>query len=207
MKNLITSTLIAAAAITALSFSPSTASAQTVPSPQLKPASTSITALPAHIGFARIENGKLIAAPNDELRDFAALSTRLGSAINLAPVSPAAMTRIIGAPHTSENKLDEIRMTAAASGQRFVVIYGAGPDAGWNSFGRQALRDTGLTVPAGHELSPKGARKALIVGSFSGTIYATVTSNTQTGGADDLTRRIEAVLSEISADSEPFIAS
>lgn len=209
MKNLLISTLIIAASLAAVSFSPSTASAQTgaAPAPRLKPAATSLTALPAHIAIARIDNGKLVAAPHDELRDFAALSGRIGDAVTFAPISPAALSRDLGANIDSSNKLDEIRMLAAASGHRFAIIYGTGADARWNSFGRMALRDTGLTVPAGQQLSPKGQAKALIVGAYSGTIYATVTSNTRTGGIDDLTRRIEAVLGEISADAEPFIAS
>ncbi len=206
MRNLITSTLIAGATLEALCLSPSVASASEMPSPQLKPA-IATAAGQTDFAIANIKNGKLTAAPFSDLRDFAELSNRSGGMINFAPISPATVDRVIHAPAGSDNTLDEIRMTAAASGQRFVIIYGSGADAEWNSFGRRALRDTGLLIPAGQTLSPKGAFKAMIVGSYTGTVYATVTSNTRTGGADDLTRRIEAVLTEISADAEPFVAA
>jgi len=77
----------------------------------------------------------------------------------------------------TDNKIDEIRMTAASEGLPYVLIYGMGSDAYLNSFGGRAMRDTGLTV-RGNCDSWKGAKaKALLVDSFSGEVLGAVTAN------------------------------
>jgi len=95
-------------------------------------------------------------------------------------------------------------MTAAANGKRFTIIYGYGPDAGDEAVGQFSLDEAGLISTAPTKAPALTTYKAMIVGSYTGTVYATITSDTYTNGIDDLTRRIEAKLGEISADSEPF---
>lgn len=207
MRNLITSTLIAGAALAALTLSPAV-SAQTVPSPSLKPVvAAPIANIAADIAVAKVRDGKLVLAPFAELRDFAELEMRLGDKIGLTPITPDYVSRTIHAPQGSDNAVDEIRMTAAAKAKRYTIIYGFGPDAGTESLGRVDMTQTGLIAPAADKTPARRTYKAVIVGSFTGKVYATVTSDTYTNGVDDLTRRIEAALSEIPSGSEPFIAA
>lgn len=179
-----------------------------VPTPRLKPIPAAAM-VSAPIGFARLDEGRMIAAPFSELRDFAAMSIRMDGAVSLSPVSPTTLNAVSASypagGHESENKLDEIRLAAAAQGQRYVLIYGMGQDAQWNSFGGLALRDTGFVVPAGHQLSPKAKVKALLVGTYSGTVYGTVTSDDMSEGLTDFTHRVEDLLTHIRADDEPVI--
>lgn len=196
------------------------ASAQSgaVPSPRVKPSAFTQAAVSAPIlsasdaiGIARIDQGRLIGAPLYELRDWAGLSARLSSARDnganrFAPITPTAIFNVTAAyamgGRESDNRLDEIRLAAADQNMPYVIIYGAGQDAGWNSFGGQALRDTGLLIPAGHTLSPKGKLKALLVETHSGKVLGTVTSNNARPGEDgalrELTGRIEILLEDLS---------
>jgi len=199
--------LIAVAAIVAFAPSASAAGGD-VPTPRVKPAaySDAVMTAGAKVGIARIEDGRLRAAPFNELRDWASMSTTMDPArISFAPVSPVALARLTPTEVDSDNKIDEIRLAAAQQGMSHVIIYGRESDARWNSFGGMALDSTGLTVPAGHRLSPKGKVKALIVGTYSGTIYGTVTS--QDGESlTELTSRVKTVLGRMGADADLTIA-
>lgn len=191
--------LTAVAAI--IAFAPNASAAEAnVPTPRLKPAPYDDAVMPAgaKVGIARIEEGRLRAAPFNELRDWASMSLTLDPAqISFAPVSPVALARFTPTQFDSSNKIDEIRLAAAEQGMSHVIIYGRESDARWNSFGGMALDNTGLTVPAGHRLSPKGKVKALIVGTYSGTIYGTVTSQDDES-LGELTTRVKTVLSGMS---------
>jgi len=184
------------------------AQSATIPTPRLKPAPNAAM-VSSPIGFARLDQGRMIAAPFSELRDFAALSMRMDGAVTLSPVSPTTLNAVSASyplgGGESTNRFDEIRLAAAAQGQRYVLIYGMGQDAQWNSFGGLALRDTGFVVPVGHQFSPKGKVKALLVGTYSGTVYGTVTSDDMSEGLTDFTRRVEELLTHIRADDEPVI--
>ncbi len=195
--------LIAIAAI--IAFAPNASALEAnVPTPRLKPAPYSDALIPsgAKVGIARIEDGRLRAAPFDELRDWATMSLTINPAqVSFAPVSPIALAKFTPTQIDSSNKIDEIRLAAAEQGMSHVIIYGREGDAQWNSFGGMALDNTGLTVPAGHRLSPKGKVKALIVGTYSGTIYGTVTS--QDGESlTELTTRVKTVLGAMSVTSQ-----
>jgi hypothetical protein len=192
--------------------------ADPIPSPRVKPSAFTQAAqnkiklsAQSKIGFARIQDGRVIGAPLYELRDWAHLSARLSSASDnganrFAPITPTQIFNVTAAYEAggrpSENRLDEIRLAAADHDMDYVIIYGAGRDAGWNSFGGMALRDTGFVIPAGHRLSPKGEFKALIVKTHSGQVVGTVTSNNARPGHDgalgELTHRLERALSDLS---------
>ncbi len=204
MKNLIASTLIAGATLAGLTLLPSPANAQTIPFPQVKPAPAATAQAPMNFAIAKVRKGELARASFSDMRDFAELELRLNGKVDFSPITPDWLDRTIHAPEDASNTIDEIRMTAAANGKRFTIIYGFGPDAGYEAVGRLSMDDAGLISSVSTETSAPTTYKALIVGSYTGTVYATVTSDTWTNGLDDLTRRIEAKLDEISADSEPF---
>lgn len=175
--------------------------ANDIPVPRLKPSPYLELELTQNeaplIGIARIEDGKLVAAPASELLDWVSMDNRvMDNVATFKPLSPVKLASLMPENQSidSDNKIDEIRMAAADSGMRYVIIYGFDRDAAWNSFGRQKLSDTGLYVPAGHKLSAKGKVKALIVGTYSGTIYGTVTSNDLDEGLGNFTKRVEDVV-------------
>ena len=207
MKNLIASTLIAGTTLAGLTMLPPVAGAQTVPSPKLKPSPASVTNMPAEIAIAKVRRGELARASFSDMRDFAELEMRMDGRVDFSPITPDWLDRTIAAPQEASNTIDEIRMTAAANGNRFTIIYGYGPDAGDEAVGRLSLSDAGLISAATTRTSSPTTYKAMIIGSYTGTVYGTVTSDTYTNGLDDLTRRLEAKLSEISTDSEPFVGT
>jgi len=158
--------------------------------------------LSAKIGIARIDKGRLIYAPSVELRDWAFLDNR--SAANFAPVSPAALIQNL--PEVpmngkdSDNKIDEIRMTASDLRMDYVLIYGMGKDAQWGSFGGKAIANTGLSAQD-DKISPRGNAKAILVNTYTGEIYGTITSDKVEFSIGDLTDKVEVMINELSADT------
>ena len=69
-----------------------------------------------------------------------------------------------------------MRITAAAEGFSYVLIYGVGPDASWSSFGGKALRETGLTVHDGCKAWQKAKAKALLVNAYTGEVLGAATA-------------------------------
>jgi len=76
----------------------------------------------------------------------------------------------------TDNKIDEVRITAAAEGYSHVIIYGVGPDASWASFGGKALRETGLTIHDGCDSWQKAKAKALLVNAHTGEVLGAATA-------------------------------
>jgi len=153
------------------------------------------------IGIARLDKGRLIAAPYSELRDWASLDMR--SSITFAPVSPAALIRNIPevpmmGGRDSDNKLDEIRMTASDLRMDYVLIYGMGADAQWGSFAGKALANTGFIID-NNMVSPRASTKAMLVDTFSGKVYGTLTSDNIEFGVGELTDKVEALINKLSA--------
>ncbi len=169
---------------------------------EAEPVFTPTINLSAKIGIARIDKGRLIYAPSVELRDWAFLDNR--SAANFAPVSPAALIKNL--PEVpmngkdSDNKLDEIRMTASDLRMDYVLIYGMGNDAQWGSFGGKAMSDTGL-VSKSDAISPRGNAKAILVNTYTGEIYGTITSDKVEFSIGDLTDKAEIMINELGADT------
>ncbi len=154
----------------------------------------------ATIGIARLDKGRLIAAPFGELQDWAFLNKR--TAQNFDIISPAAlMNNLPNVPmdgSDSDNKLDEIRMTASDLRMDYVWVYGMGQDAQWGSFGYKSMMETGF-VTNDKILSPRGDAKALLVNTYTGEIYGTVTSNEAEFGIGDLTDKVQILVDQLGA--------
>lgn len=159
------------------------------------------------IGIARLDKGHLIYAPMAELRDWAALDNRSGA--TFAPVSPVAliknMPNVAMYSRISDNKLDEIRMTASDLHMDYVLIYGMGSDAQWGSFAGKAMAETGFIIE-GNEVSPRGATKAVLVDTYTGKIYGTVISNEIKFNINDLTKKVDILVNTLTAERSPKIA-
>ena len=156
----------------------------------------------AKIGIARLDKGRLIAAPFNELRDWAFLDKR--AAANFGIISPAAVLKNIpNVPmdgRDSDNKLDEIRLTASDLGMDYILIYGMGKDAEWGSFAGKAMVNTGLTF-ASDNISPRGDAKAILVDTYTGKVFGTVTSDEVEFGVGDLTDKVQSLIEGLSTQT------
>jgi len=132
----------------------------------------------AKITVARLDGGRLIPTPYGEEVDWKMLDNRLNADITLMKVESYLKytPEIPFQGQDTDNKIDEVRITAAAEGYSHVIIYGVGPDASWASFGGKALRETGLTVQDGCESWQKAKAKALLVNAFTGEVLGAATA-------------------------------
>ncbi len=160
----------------------------------------------ATIGIARLDKGRLIYAPNSELRDWAKLDLR--SSLTFAPVSPAALIRNIPevpmmGGRDSDNKLDEIRLTASDLRMDYVLIYGMGKDAQWGSFAGKTLANTGFIIDddmISRNAQKRAAAKAMLVDTYTGKVYGTLTSDNIEFGVGELTEKTEALINTLTAE-------
>lgn len=132
----------------------------------------------AKIGVARLDGGRLIPTPYTEEFDWKMLDKRLGADITLMNAGSYLkyIPEIPFQGQDTDNKIDEVRITAAAEGYSHVIIYGIGPDASWASFGGKALRETGLTIHDDCESWKKAKAKALLVNTFTGEVLGAATA-------------------------------
>ena len=169
--------------------------------PSFKP-SAPVFNTSAKIGIARLDKGRLIAAPFNELRDWSFLDKR--SAANFGIISPAAVLNNIPAVpmngRDSDNKLDEIRMTASDLGMDYVLIYGMGKDAQWGSFAGKTMTNTGFIVD-GDKISPRGNAKAILVDTYTGKVFGTITSDEIEFGVGDLTDKVQSLIESFGAQN------
>jgi hypothetical protein len=146
----------------------------------------SITALTAPhinsqsaIAVARLDGGRLIPAPYGELEDWTFLDNRL--AMNITPLSAASHIKYTPEiPFTgqdTDNKIDEIRLTAANEGMDFTLIYAVGPDADFDLFGHRSLEQTGLSLTSKDPKWEKAKSRAVLVNSFTGDVLGMVTAD------------------------------
>lgn len=154
----------------------------------------------AKIGIARLDKGRLIAAPIGELRDWAFLDNR--SEFSFAPISPAAHIKTLPEipmdGRDSDNRIDEIRLTAVTQGMDYVLIYGMNQDAGFGKFGHNPLAETGLVYSKNDEVLVKAApAKAVLVNSFTGQVYGAINSSEVEFGVGDLTEKLENLLNSL----------
>ena len=157
----------------------------------------------ATIGIARLDKGRLITAPLGELQDWAYLNKR--TAQNFDIISPAALINNIPevpmGGRDSDNKLDEIRMTASDLRMDYVLVYGMGQDAQWGSFAGKSLMETGF-ITSTYAPSRRGEAKALLVNTYTGEVYGTLTSDEIEFGIGDLTDKVQALISDLSDNEE-----
>jgi len=100
------------------------------------------------IAVARLDGGRLIPTPHGEEFDWKLLDKRMDVDIEVMNAGDYLkyIPEIAYGDHDTDNKIDEIRLTAANEGYSHVIVYGMGADAYWSSFGGKALSETGLTV-------------------------------------------------------------
>lgn len=132
----------------------------------------------AKIAVARLDGGRLIPTPYGEEVDWKMLNKRTEADISLMQAGSYLKytPEIPFQGQDTDNKIDEVRITAAAEGFSHVLIYGVGPDASWASFGGKALRETGLTIHDGCESWQKAKAKALLVNAYTGEVLGAATA-------------------------------
>lgn len=163
------------------------------------------TALPAldktaKIGVARLDGGRLIPTPYTEEFDWKMLDKRLGADITLMNAG-SYLKYIPEIPfngQNTDNKIDEVRITAAAEGYSHVIIYGVGPDASWASFGGKALRETGLTVHEDCESWQQAKAKALLVNAYTGEVLGAATAENIEFNIGELADNVGALVTKLS---------
>jgi hypothetical protein len=133
---------------------------------------------PKKIAIARLHKGRFLPLPDQEAPSWATLNNS-GKAI-YSPLSAATHFDILPAIAQngvdSDNKIDEIRMAAAADGQDYVLIYAVNDGAGWGRFGDRDLDATGLVYDDASDAVRYGDAKALLVNSFNGEVVGAVTT-------------------------------
>jgi hypothetical protein len=155
------------------------------------------------IGVARLDKGRLIPAPTGELLDWKFLDNR--SAANFEPISAAAhiknLPEIPMDGRDTYNQIDEIRLTAFDLKMDYVLVYGLGRDAQWGSIGGKALIETGLRFDE-DEISPRAGAKALLVDTYTGEVFGTVTSEETEFGVGDLTEKVDALIGDLISNED-----
>jgi len=154
----------------------------------------------AKIGVARLDGGRLIPTPYGEEFDWKLLDKRLGANISLMNAGDYLKytPEIPFHEQDTDNKIDEVRITAAAEGYSHVIIYGVGPDASWASFGGKALRETGLTVQDGCPSWQKAKAKALLVNAFTGEVLGAATAENIEFNIGELTDNVGNLVTTLS---------
>ena len=131
------------------------------------------------IAIARLDGGRLIPAPYSELEDWEFLDKR--TKVKLVPLSAASYLKYTPElPFNSrdtDNKIDEVRLTAANEGMNYTLIYAVGTDADIELFGHRAMTDNGLTFNTSTPEWKTAKARALLVESYSGKVLGVATSN------------------------------
>ncbi len=155
----------------------------------------------ATIGIARLDGGRLIPTPHSEEVDWTFLDRRMDTKIQQLGASNYInyIPEIAFQGQDTDNKIDEIRLTAANEGMDYVIIYGVGPDASWASFGKKALSETGLTVHKDCKSWEQAKAKALLVDSYTGEVLGAVTADDITYNIGQLADRVGEMITELSA--------
>ena len=154
---------------------------------------------PPKIAIARLHEGRFLPLPDQEAPDWAMLNNN-GGAI-FSPLSASTHFDIL--PEIplngvdSDNKIDEIRLTAAAENQDYVLIYAVNDGASWGRFGDRDLDATGLSYDDASEAVGDGDAKALLINAYSGKVVGAVTTfapdmKTLTGLVADMAENVLA---------------
>ena len=153
----------------------------------------------SRIAVARLDGGRLIPTPYGEEFDWKMLNKRTD--LNIEVMNAGDYLKYIPEiafdGHDTDNKIDEIRLTAANEGFSHVILYGMGADAYWSSFGGKALSETGLTVHEDCDSWDKAKAKALLVDTHSGEVLGAAKADDVTYNigylADDMERVLNAL--------------
>ena len=158
----------------------------------------------AKIAVARLDQGRMIPTPYAEETDWKRLNKRSEMDVSMLSVSdylkyiPAQPLHIAD----SDNRIDEVRMTAALEGYSHVILYGTGRDAAWNSFGSRAMEHTGLTMdpamPGTETIWKKSKAKALLVNSFTGEVLGAVSADNIDHNIGELADNVDRLITKLS---------
>ena len=158
----------------------------------------------AKIAVARLDQGRMIPTPYAEETDWKLLDKRFEMDVSMLSVSdylkyiPAQPLHIAD----SDNRIDEVRMTAALEGYSHVILYGTGRDAAWNSFGSRAMEHTGLTMdpamPGTETIWKKSKAKALLVNSFTGEVLGAVSADNIDHNIGELADNVDRLMTKLS---------
>ena len=154
----------------------------------------------AKIAVARLDGGRFIPAPHSEEFDWELLDKRTHMDIEVMQADEhfKYLPEIAFQGVDTDNKIDEIRITAAAEGHSHVIVYGVGPDAYWASFGGKALRETGLTVKANCASWGNAKAKALLVNTHTGEVLGAATADNIEFNIGELADNVGELITELS---------
>jgi hypothetical protein len=151
------------------------------------------------IAVARIDGGRFIATPHNEVADWTFLDKRVDVKLDVMTAGDhfKYLPGIDFQGVDTDNKIDEIRLTAANEGYSHVILYGLGADAYWSSFGGKALSETGLTVHEDCNSWDEAEAKALLVDTHTGEVLGAAKADDVTHNigylADDMERVLNAL--------------
>jgi hypothetical protein len=151
------------------------------------------------IAVARIDGGRLIPTPYGEEFDWKLLDNRVDQNIEVMNAGDY-LKYIPEIPFhgiDTDNKIDEIRLTAANEGYSHVILYGMGTDAYWSSFGGKALVETGLTVHEDCDSWKAAKAKALLVDTHTGEVLGAAKADDVTYNIGELADDMERVLNTL----------
>ena len=137
-----------------------------------------IKSAPAKIAIARLHKGRFLPLPNQEAPDWAMLNNDSGAIFSPLSASPHfdILPEVPQNGVDSDNKIDEIRLTAAVQNQDYVLIYAVNDGASWGRFGDRDLDATGLLYDDASEAERDGDAKALLINAYSGEVVGAVTT-------------------------------
>ena len=153
----------------------------------------------ARIAVARVDGGRLIPTPYGEEFDWKLLDKRVDQNIEVMNAGDY-LKYIPEIPFDgvdTDNKIDEIRLTAANEGYSHVILYGMGTDAYWSSFGGKALVETGLTVHEDCDSWKAAKAKALLVDTHTGEVLGAAKADDVTYNIGLLADDMERVLNKL----------
>jgi len=152
------------------------------------------------IAVARLDGGRLIPTPHGEEFDWKMLNKRTDFDIEVMNAGDYIkyIPEIAYGEYDTDNKIDEIRLTAANEGYSHVIVYGMGADAYWSSFGGKALAETGLTVHEDCDSWDEAKAKALLVNAHTGEVLGAAKADDITYNIGYLADDMERVLSVLS---------
>ena len=153
----------------------------------------------AKIGVARLDGGRLIPTPYGEEFDWELLSRRTDANISLLSAGDYLkyIPEIPFDGHDTDNKIDEVRLTAANEGFSHVLIYGLGSDAHLSSFGGKALRETGLSIHEDCKSWDSAKAKALLVNVHTGEVLGAATAENITYNIGELADDVERLFKDL----------
>ena len=155
----------------------------------------------SRIAVARLDHGRFIATPYSEEADWKFLDKRVDVKLDLLSAGDhfKYLPEIDFQGIDTDNKIDEIRLTAANEGYSHVILYGMGTDAYWSSFGGKALSETGLTVHDDCGSWDEAEAKALLVDTHTGEVLGAAKTNDVTYNIGYLADDMERVLNTLTA--------